>query len=182
IRIVLVLPESDISTWEKLAAAHQFNTPVIIVKGGATRFQSVRNGLSAIPDEALVAIHDGVRPLVTPEIIRTSFELARDHGCAIAAVKLKESLRVMEAGESDGGFTRAVDRSLYRVIQTPQTFRAVLIKKAYEVEEDDTLTDDASVAEKAGIPVILFEGHYNNIKITNREDLVIAEALMGQPG
>lgn len=182
IRIVLVLPESDISTWEKLAATHQFSKSVRVVKGGATRFQSVRNGLSEIPDEALVAIHDGVRPLVTPDIIRTSFELAADHGSAIAAVKLKESLRVVEAGKPDGALTRAVDRSLYRIIQTPQTFRASLIKKAYEVKEDDSLTDDASVAEKAGISVVLFDGHYNNIKITNREDLVIAEALMGGQG
>lgn len=143
---MLVLPESDISTWEKLAAGHQFNKPVKIIKGGATRFQSVRNGLSAIPDEALVAIHDGVRPLVTPDTIRTSFELANDHGCAVAAVRLKDSLRVMEDGKSDGRHTRAVDRALYRIIQTPQTFRAALIKKAYQVAEDDSLTDDASVA------------------------------------
>ncbi len=183
IRIVLVLPESDVDIWAKLAAAHRFDRPVTIMNGGATRFQSVRNGLRAIPDNALVAIHDGVRPLVNPATIRTSFQLASDHGCAVAAVPLKESLRVMTPGASGGNeHSRAVDRSLYRIIQTPQTFLAGVIKKAYEVNEDDSLTDDASVAEKAGFPSVLFEGHYSNIKITNREDLAVAEALLRQSG
>lgn len=182
IKIVLVLPESDVVTWQELTATHRFSTPVAIVNGGATRFQSVRNGLRAIPDEALVAIHDGVRPLVTAATIRTSFQLASDHGCAVAAVPLKESLRVMTQGVTGGHqHSQAVDRSLYRIIQTPQTFRAGLIKNAYEVREDNSLTDDASVAEKAGFPVYLFEGQYSNIKITNREDLAIAEVLLNRP-
>lgn len=179
IRIILVLPSEQIDMWNEIAQKHQFARPVTIQTGGDTRFQSVKNGLQCIRGDGYVAIHDGVRPLVSNDIIARSFALARQHRAAVAAVPPKESLRI---AVDASGQTRAVDRSLYRVIQTPQTFEVSLIKKAYDTREENTLTDDASVAEKADFPVFLFEGDYRNIKITSPEDLIIAEALLAAAG
>jgi 2-C-methyl-D-erythritol 4-phosphate cytidylyltransferase len=173
--IILVLPEDDLETWKAICKRFGFSHPVTIQTGGATRFQSVRNGLDKIEGDGLVAIHDGVRPLVSEDTIGASFRLAALHGCAVAAVRLKESLRM-----TDQDNTTAVDRSRYRLIQTPQTFDVKLIKSAYRMQEELTLTDDASVAEKAGHRISLFEGSFENIKITTPEDLVIAEALLKQ--
>jgi len=131
--------------------------------------------LELLDGDGLVAIHDGVRPLVSEDIIGASFRLASIHQCAVAAVRLKESIRV-----TDQDNTKAVDRSKFRLIQTPQTFDLQVIKKAYSAKEDASLTDDASVAEKAGNTISLFEGSYENIKITTPEDLIIAKALMDQ--
>lgn len=173
ITVILVLPEDDFETWQQLCLKHQFNKPVLLQKGGDSRFQSVRNGLALIQEEGLVAIHDGVRPLVSEDIIGASFRLAAVHQSAVAAVRLKESIRI-----TDQDNTKAVDRSKFRLIQTPQTFNTTLIKQAYQQKEDTSLTDDASVAERAGHIISLFEGSYENIKVTTPEDLIVAEALM----
>lgn len=173
--VVLVLPEDDFHLWDQLVRKYRFTHPVILQKGGDTRFQSVRNGLDKMQGPGLVAIHDGVRPLVNADIIGASFRLAAVHKTAIAAVRLKESLRV-----TDQDTTHAVDRSKYRLIQTPQTFDLDLIRKAYQTREDPGLTDDASVAERAGHLISLFEGSYENIKVTTPEDLIIAGALLGR--
>lgn len=175
IQIVLVLPEDDFQTWRDLCARYQYQQPVILQKGGETRFQSVKNGLDKIEGPGLVAIHDGVRPLVSEDIIGASFRLAAVHQSAVAAVRLKESIRM-----TDQDNTKAVDRSRFRLIQTPQTFSIDLIKQAYQLKEDTTLTDDASVAERLGHTISLFEGSYLNIKITTPEDLIVAEALMSR--
>lgn len=177
ITIILVLPEDDFAIWEKLCAKHDFHKNLILQKGGDSRFQSVKNGLAKIEGEGLVAIHDGVRPLVSEAIIGASFHLAAAHESAVAAVRLKESLRM-----TDQDNTRAVDRSRFRLIQTPQTFKVSLIKQAYEMKEDASLTDDASVAERSGHIISLFEGSYENIKITTSEDLVVAKALLDDRG
>ena len=171
--IILVLPEEQASLWEEQVLQYDFKAPVTIKFGGKSRFQSVKNGLKAIEGDGLVAIHDGVRPLVSRDLIAASFNLAAIHGSAVAAVRLKESLR-----EIDKDATRALDRSRFRLIQTPQTFRISLIKQAYEMEEDPSLTDDASVLEKWGHKISLFEGSYSNIKITTEEDLRIAESFL----
>ena len=173
INIFLVLPESDFETWAAIAKKFEFSQKIVLEKGGDTRFQSVKNGLEKIQGEGLVAIHDGVRPLVSPDIIGASFRLAAVHKTAVAAVRLKESIRI-----TDQHSTKALDRSKFRLIQTPQTFDLHLIKNAYQVKEDPSLTDDASVAEKAGHIISLFEGSYRNIKITTEEDLLFAEALL----
>jgi 2-C-methyl-D-erythritol 4-phosphate cytidylyltransferase len=173
IAVILVLPESDINTWHSLCAQYNHHKSIILQRGGETRFQSVRNGLQKIEGDGLVAIHDGVRPLVTEKIIAESFKLARIHNTAIASVPLKESIR-----RTQDGTTKAVDRSQFKLIQTPQTFKVSLIKDAYQLHEDLNLTDDASVAEKAGIKITLFEGSYENIKITTPEDLIVAKALL----
>jgi 2-C-methyl-D-erythritol 4-phosphate cytidylyltransferase len=173
IKVILVLPEQDIEHWNAIRKKFNFNTPIQIAFGGATRFQSVRNGLALIEGDGLVAIHDGVRPLVTTEMIAKSFRVAAHTGSAIASVPLKDSIRIAEEST-----TKALDRSRYRLIQTPQTFQVKLIKEAYKMAEDATLTDDASVAEHAGYVVMLFEGSYENLKITTPEDLVVAGALL----
>jgi len=173
IQIILVLPEDDFGTWDSLCTKHNYQKKLILQKGGDTRFQSVKNGLQKIEGEGLVAIHDGVRPLISEDIIGASFHLAAVHHSAIAAVRLKESIRM-----TDQDNTKAVDRSKFRLIQTPQTFLVSLIKKAYEIKEDSTLTDDASVAERSGYVISLFEGSYTNIKITTPEDIIVAEALL----
>lgn len=173
ITVILVLPEDDFTTWRSLCEKYSFSNPLILQKGGDTRFQSVRNGLGSIQGEGLVAIHDGVRPLVSEDIIAASFRLAAVHQSAVAAVRLKESIRM-----TDQDNTQAMDRSRFRLIQTPQTFNVSLIREAYKMKEDQSLTDDASVAERSGHTISLFEGSYENIKITTSEDLLIAEALL----
>lgn len=173
INVILVLPEDDFETWNNITKKHSFNKLITLQIGGDSRFQSVKNGLAKIEGEGLVAIHDGVRPLVSPDIIGASFRLAAVHQSAVAAVRLKESIRM-----TDQDNTKAMDRSRFRLIQTPQTFDVQLIKKAYEIKDDPSLTDDASVAERAGHIISLFEGSYENIKITTAEDLIVAEALL----
>lgn len=173
IEVILVLPEDDFQTWKDLCHQHTFTQPITLQKGGDSRFQSVKNGLDKIAGPGLVAIHDGVRPLVSEDIIGASFRLAAVHQSAVAAVRLKESIRM-----TDQDNTKAMDRSRFRLIQTPQTFDVALIKQAYQLKEDASLTDDASVAEKSGHTISLFEGSYENIKITTPEDLIVAEALL----
>lgn len=169
---MLVLPQDDFATWDQIVKKYNFSHPLILQAGGQTRFQSVKNGLGKIEGEGLVAVHDGVRPLVTVEMIAESFRLAEIQGSAVASVPLKESLRI-----ADQNMTKAMDRSKFRLIQTPQTFQVSLIRKAYRLKEEDSLTDDASVVERTGHTISLFEGSYENIKITTPEDLAIAEAL-----
>jgi len=173
INIVLVLPEDDFTIWQEICKKYNFNKPIVLQKGGETRFQSVKNGLEKIEGDGVVAIHDGVRPLVSEDIIGASFRLAAVHQSAVAAVRLKESIRM-----TDQDNTKAMDRSRFRLIQTPQTFNVNLIKQAYQIKEDISMTDDASVAEKSGHIISLFEGSYENIKITTVEDLIVAEALL----
>ena len=174
IEIVVVLPEDQIAGWHSLCSEYEFEVPVTIQPGGATRFQSVKRGLEKM-SEGLVAIHDGVRPLVSQEIIFKSFQMAAEKDSAVAAVPLKESIRL-----SEDKTTKAMDRGRFKMIQTPQTFKVSIIRKAYELKEDPSMTDDASVAEKAGYPISLFDGSYDNIKITTEDDLVVAEALLAR--
>jgi 2-C-methyl-D-erythritol 4-phosphate cytidylyltransferase len=170
IEIILVLPETQFEYWEELCQKYK-TVPHQLVAGGKTRFQSGLNGLKVIDNEGLVAIHDGVRPFVSTEIIKESFKVASEKGTAVVSVPSKDSVRVN--GQS-------IDRSTVRLIQTPQTFQIPLIKKAFETEELSTFTDDASVAEHAGFEINLIEGNYENIKITTPEDLLWAEVLLKQ--
>jgi len=173
ITIILVLPKVEFDYWNTLCHEYQFDVPVILQEGGETRFHSVRNGLQKINKNGLVAIHDAVRPLVDQRIIYESFKLAENSASAIASVNLTESLRKVEENSSC-----SVDRTKYRMIQTPQTFKVADIKKAYEQKYEIYFTDDASVAEKFGIKILLFDGDHRNIKITTKEDLIMAESLI----
>lgn len=177
IRIITVLPEAAIKTWENLIEQYAFSVPHQTVAGGDTRSASVAQGLRQIGDpDSLVAVHDGVRPLVSPQLIETSYREAAQWGSAVASVPFKDSIRQMT------GKTRnaACAREQYRLIQTPQTFRTELLREAYEKLGEKTFSDDASVVEYHGHTVYLIEGEYRNIKVTTPEDLVVAEALLSQ--
>jgi len=174
IQVIVVLPSSQIAYWQELCSRHGFTLPHTIVEGGSTRFHSVKNGLSLLPDEGLVAIHDGVRPLVSRQTITGCFREATSYGCAVPVASVMDSVR-----EVSGLTSRMLDRSALRLIQTPQVFDITLLKKAYEQEYTPAFTDDASVFEKAGHTIRLTEGNVENIKITTPNDLVVAEALKG---
>lgn len=174
IKIILVLPEPQIAFWQQLLSQHQFDVPHEIVEGGVARFDSVKNGLDAIQEtNGLVAIHDGVRPLIGREIISNSFSQAEKHGNAIISIALKDSIRSVSEHSN-----QQEDRSRFRLIQTPQTFQLKLIKEAFLQAYDPLFTDDASVLEKAGHSIHLIEGSYQNIKITTPEDLLTAESFL----
>lgn len=173
IQIVLVLPQSQVAHWKELRKEFNCRVPHAIVEGGESRFQSVKNGLALVPLEAIVAIHDGVRPFINPEILQQGFATAKEKGSAVTTVPLKESIRQLVPGGS-----KAKDRMEYCLVQTPQTFQARLIKKAYRQPEDLRFTDCASVAEADGHTISLIPGSYENIKITTPEDLLYAENLL----
>ncbi|MBP6303821.1 MAG: 2-C-methyl-D-erythritol 4-phosphate cytidylyltransferase [Bacteroidia bacterium] len=174
IQLILVLPEMHSVTWENLCEEFNFHVPHSVVNGGEQRYHSVLNGLSAIEEtDALVAIHDGVRPLVTDTIINGAYAQAEQLGSAIVAVKPKDSLRVLHENGS-----KAVERNNYVLVQTPQVFRLQAIREAYAANYSPSFTDDASVFEVSGERVYLFDGDYRNIKITTPEDLLLAEVLL----
>jgi 2-C-methyl-D-erythritol 4-phosphate cytidylyltransferase len=173
IKITLVLPEPYIDFWKSLCKRFTFEIDHKVVEGGPTRFISVRKGLKEIQNGSLVAIHDGVRPLVAKETLYRVFKKAEETGNAIPAVKINESLRKIN---DENSFY--VNRREYRLIQTPQCFHAELIKKAYKQEFEEEFTDDATVIEAMGIKINLVEGNSENIKITRAGDLKIAEAFL----
>lgn len=173
IGIIVVLPAGYIAHWSELCSQHLFEVPHKVVPGGSLRFFSVLNGLELIPDEGLVAIHDGVRPLVSSETIRRCFEEAGIRGNAIPAISPADSLRMLTDDSS-----QPVGRTLIRLIQTPQVFRAGLIKKAYLQGYHADFTDDATVLERSGEKIHIVDGNRENFKITNPEDLAIAESLL----
>lgn len=176
--IVLVLPESQIEQWKLLCQKHQFIVNHTIVKGGETRYQSVKNGLMSISNtNALIAIHDGVRPLVSKDVIENCFATAEKYGNAIPVIKPVESVR-LEMGTN----SKIADREKVFLVQTPQVFKSSIIKKGYETPYQPSFTDDASVAEFMGEKIQLVEGNRENIKITTPFDLIIAEALIKQNG
>lgn len=175
IQLIIVLPKNDIQVWNLLIEKHSFKIDHKIVEGGETRFHSVKNGLDHVTKNSLVAIHDGVRPLVSKETIDYSFSEAAAHGNAIASVKLKESIRLIDS-ESN----RSVDRDEYRLIQTPQTFRSSEIIDAFNNVSTSNFTDDAGVLEANGKRIHLIHGGYHNIKITTPEDLVFAESYLSK--
>ncbi len=177
IYLILVLPANDFTFWQKLCQEYQFTLPHQVIGGGASRFQSVKNGLNALPfDEGLVAIHDGVRPFVHSGVIRESFEEAGRSGSAIAVVPLKDSIRKV----TSDGKSNFEERQFFRLVQTPQTFQIGKIKEAFTVEELPQFTDDATVYEYQGWQVSLIEGNPENVKITTPEDLEYAEFLLSR--
>lgn len=174
-RLVLVLPASRISYWQELCREYGFGVPHTVCPGGETRFDSVRLGLEQIGKARLVAVHDGVRPLVNGALIERAVADARVFGAVIPVVTPVESMRRIDLEGS-----HIVDRSQYRIVQTPQVFHAEVIRKAYGQPCRGEFTDDASVVEASGHPVYLCEGDYANLKITTPVDLVTAEALLAE--
>jgi len=175
--IVLVLPEAHFTFANHLLLSFEQLPAITIVKGGDTRFHSVKNGLQLVTEPSVVFIHDGVRPLVSPTLIRACYEAALSHGSAIPVIDMKDSIREMTAGANT-----AVDRDRFKIIQTPQTFLSELILPAFELPYDPLFTDEATVVERLGHPVYLLAGEESNIKITKPLDLVIAAALLMQKG
>jgi 2-C-methyl-D-erythritol 4-phosphate cytidylyltransferase len=173
--LVVVLPHEQIDYWNGLCAEHYFTIKHTVVVGGETRFHSVRNGLAAALPHSLVAVHDGVRPFVSQATIGRCFDAALETGSAIPVTGSVESIR-----EVVGDNSVAVDRSLYRMVQTPQVFQWPLINAAYQLPFDPLFTDDASVLEKAGHKVTLVDGNRENIKITTPFDLLVGEAIYKQ--
>lgn len=172
--LILVLPQDQFLLWEELCQEFRFDRPHRIVAGGASRFQSVKNGLNAVNfDRGVVAIHDGVRPFVSKKVIQESFRIAEAQGSAIPVISLKDSIRKVS---SDGG-SEFQDRQVFRLVQTPQTFQLEKIKQAFLTPESDQFTDDATVYEAMGWQVTLFEGNPENIKITTPEDLEYGDFL-----
>jgi len=172
ISLVVVLPASFVSFWKDLCRKYGFRLAHNLVEGGSSRFQSVRNGLAGVPEDGLVFIHDGVRPLVSLQTIRNCAEMAIRKGNAIPVMPVTESLRrVTEAGSGH------VERKDFFLVQTPQTFLISLIKKAYLQTERNDFTDDASVCEAMGEKINMVEGNAENIKLTRPADLQIAESL-----
>ena len=176
IHIILVLPREQQDYWRQLCGQHDYDVELCVADGGETRFHSVHNGLSLIPDDArgVVGVHDGVRPFVSPEAIRRCYEAAEEFGAVVPVVPVVETVRQVLA---DGG-SMTVDRNAYRLVQTPQTFDIQLLKKAYGQPFDPFFTDDASVVEAMGHPIKLVEGNNENIKLTNPADLKLAEGMV----
>ena len=183
--LILVLPEAQQEYWARLCREYVFRVPHTVVSGGETRFHSVRNGLQAIvegqqvnkpTDQQLVAVHDGVRPFVSHDVIELCFAAALVEGAAVPVIPVVETLReVLDNGTAPR--SRTVSRDRYRLVQTPQTFRLSLLLDAYAQPYSEAFTDDASVVEALGHPVTLVNGNRENIKITTPFDLAVAETL-----
>ncbi len=173
IQIILVLPQEQMGYWRELCQQFDFTHFHQLVNGGPTRFHSVKNGLKEVAEESIVAVHDGVRPLVSTQTIQNAFQQASVFGNAVPVVGVSESVRKKESA-----FNQVVDRSSLRIVQTPQCFKSGLIKAAYQANYDKSFTDDATVLEKAGQKIYLTEGNRENIKLTDPLDMIIAEAIL----
>lgn len=175
LQIILVLPPDQQGYWHELCLAHHFKLPYLLADGGATRFESVRNGLALIPNDAqgMVAVHDGVRPMVSVKVIERCFAMACKAQAVIPVTPVVETLRqIMPDGAS-----QTVNRDAYRLVQTPQTFDLQLLKQAYQQPYSTAFTDDASVVEALGMQITMVEGNKENIKITTPFDLDVCKRL-----
>jgi len=171
--VIVVLPEEYLSHWKKLCDEFSFHLPHKITPGGVTRAESVRCGLLQIREEGVTAVHDAARPLATTKLINECFALAEKNGSAIPSLPLSDSLRMQEKHTSS-----AMDRNLFRTVQTPQCFHTKKIIDAYKNLPDTGFTDDASLFEAAGYTVFLVPGEETNIKITQPADMLIAETFL----
>ncbi|MFH0865142.1 MAG: 2-C-methyl-D-erythritol 4-phosphate cytidylyltransferase [Bacteroidota bacterium] len=175
LEIILVLPDDQIKNWGQICRKYHFNVRHQVIAGGPERFHSVKSGLKLVEKESLVAVHDGVRPLLTLDLIKRTFEAAAKYGAAIPCIEVKESLR-----EINGASSVPVDRHTMRLVQTPQCFKSGLLTDAYNISFQPKFTDDATVVENAGHKIFIVEGDPLNIKITLPMDLIIAESLISK--
>lgn len=171
--IVVVLPEEHIPLWRNLTARFEV-APHRCVCGGKERFDSVRSGIKALSDEVeYIAIHDGVRALVSKRLIVGMMLEIEKCEALIPVVDAVDSYRVVEGDDS-----KVISRASLRIVQTPQLFRSDILRRAYEQEFDSRFTDDATVVESLGVKISLFKGERSNIKLTTPEDMIYAEALI----
>jgi 2-C-methyl-D-erythritol 4-phosphate cytidylyltransferase len=173
INFVIVLPTEFIQEGQNLIATSEFTQQVQFAAGGDTRFQSVKNGLAHVDADAIVFVHDAVRCLLTPALIQNCYQQAVEKGSAIPAVRSTDTIRIVE-----GAKHHLVDRENVMMIQTPQTFNAAILIKAFEQAYQPSFTDEANVLEASGTEVFLIEGEYENIKITRPLDLAIAAYIL----
>lgn len=172
-QIILVLPEEHTDTGLSIIRSTYDPDRIWITTGGETRFHSVKNGLEHIRRQAVVFVHDGVRCLVTPDLIRECYAAAIEDGNAVPAIAAVDTIRIETVNGNE-----LIDRARVRIIQTPQTFYSDLIKAAFEQDYSESFTDEAAVVEKLGVKINLIEGEATNIKITRPVDLVIAEKIL----
>jgi 2-C-methyl-D-erythritol 4-phosphate cytidylyltransferase len=175
INFVIVLPADYIQEGQNLIESSGLTQIVQFTAGGETRFQSVKNGLAKVDTEAIVFVHDAVRCLLTPALIQNCYHQALEKGSAIPAVASTDTIRIKE-GEKH----HVVDRANVMMIQTPQTFKAAILMKAFEQAYQPSFTDEANVLEASGTEVYLIEGEYENIKITRPLDLAIANYILSK--
>lgn len=175
IEIILVLPEDHISMGQEIIDGYFDRSKFRLCSGGRTRFHSVKNGLSLIDEneEAIIFVHDGVRCLLTADLIQRCYENALELGTAIPAISCVDSLRLM-----DGDENKVIEREKIKAIQTPQTFHSKILLPAYQIDYKEQFTDEASVVEAYGLKLHLVEGEENNFKITNPIDLQLAQLLL----
>ncbi|WP_027420152.1 2-C-methyl-D-erythritol 4-phosphate cytidylyltransferase [Crocinitomix catalasitica] len=174
IEIILVLPEAEVENWQQLCTDYNFSIQHQVVVGGKERFDSVKNGLKNATG-SWIGVHDAVRPLVDLTVIKNCYSQVEKLKAVIPVVQLKDSIRTI-----DGDFSTAEDRSGFRLVQTPQVFESTLLKAAYQQSFSTLFTDDASVVESNKVNVHLIDGNEENIKITTKNDLLIASALLNQ--
>ena len=174
--IILVLPDEHISKGREIVDAYFDSSRVLFTTGGETRFHSVRNGVNMITEESIIFVHDGVRCLVSKQLIKYCFDSAMLYGSAIPAVAVKDSVRMLVGTSYD-----IIDRTALRLIQTPQTFHSkILLPAIKNIEFKEIFTDEASVVEAYGIALHIMEGEETNIKITQPVDLLLAEQILLQ--
>ncbi len=180
ISVVTVLPKDHMDYWKNYCLERNFTCPQILVSGGITRFHSVRNALDRVPEGAVVAVHDGVRPLISSELVRSMFAKAEKVSAVIPVIPCVDTMKVLERkGDELAAVPGAVaDRSMLYGAQTPQIFHSELLKNAYSQAYDTAFTDDASVVDRYGKSLSYVIGERLNIKITTADDLVLAKAIL----
>ncbi len=174
--LIIVLPPSQFDVWKTICKEYQVNIPHQLCGGGTTRFESVKNALKMVSETSIIAIHDGVRPLVKKSVVKQCLQTAQQKGAAIPVLGIEESLRKKMKDEK----STIVNRDDYLIVQTPQCFESSILLEAYEQAYSITFTDDASVVEAMGNAISLVDGNKENIKITRPEDLIIAESFLKQ--
>ncbi len=172
INIVIVTPAAYITEAQNIYS--EFRN-IIFIEGGASRFQSVKNGLAVVKEASIVFVHDAVRCLVTKDLIQQCYEQAVEKGSAIPSVSVNDSVRMIENDAH-----KVIDRSKLRIIQTPQTFKSEIILPAFAADDNESFTDEATVIEASGTEIYLIEGELSNIKITRPVDIIIAEKILEQ--
>jgi 2-C-methyl-D-erythritol 4-phosphate cytidylyltransferase len=173
LEVILVLPVDHVDKGQEIIDAYFDKDRIQIAEGGDTRFQSVKNGLQLVQDDAIVFVHDAVRCLVSKELIERCYKTAVETGSAVPAITSKDSVRLVNEEGND-----PFDRTKVMLIQTPQTFHSKILLPAFQIDYKDKFTDEATVVEAFGLKISLVEGEENNIKITRPLDLQIAEQLM----
>ncbi len=174
-QIILVLPVEHTDMGQEVIDAYFDKERIRIAGGGDTRFQSVKNGLALVQKESIIFVHDGVRCLLTKELIYRCYKKAAETGSAIPAIASKDSVRLLTEEGNE-----AIDRNKVMLVQTPQTFHSKILVPAFQIDYKDRFTDEAIVVEAYGLKVSLVEGEVNNIKITTPVDLVVAERLLAE--